>query len=86
MVLCAGLIPGAALSMIPKLARNSQEQANGYGSLAQMGNLGATIGPPSFATVIALFGIYGLVGLVLVICTLGSIAALVANHVKAQAS
>ncbi|RDL42614.1 MFS transporter [Marinomonas piezotolerans] len=86
MVLCAGLIPGAALSMIPKLARNSQEQANGYGLLAQMGNLGATIGPPSFATVIALFGIYGLVGLVLVICTLGSIAALVANHVKAQAS
>ncbi len=82
MILFAGLIPGAALSMIPKLARDSHEQANGYGLIAQLGNLGATIGPPSFATAITLFGIYGLIGLVLIICVLGSIFAFFANRVK----
>ncbi|TDO97954.1 MFS transporter [Marinomonas balearica] len=81
-VLCAGLVPGAALSMIPKLARNSYEQGNGYGLIAQLGNLGATMGPPLYATVIAAFGINGLVTVVLCVCFLGSVASLLATRVK----
>lgn len=82
MVLFAGLIPGAALSMIPRLARNSDEQANGYGLIAQLGNLGATVGPPSFATLITLFGIYGLAGLVLFVCFMGSIFSYLAARLE----
>ena len=80
MVLFAGLIPGAALAMIPRLARNSEEQANGYGLIAQLGNLGATVGPPSFATLITAFGLYGMVGLVLFVCLMGSLFAFLASR------
>lgn len=82
MVLCAGLIPGASLAMVPRLARNSAEQANGYGLIAQMGNLGATIGPPSYAAMITAFGLYGLVGQVLFICLMGGLFALLAAHLE----
>ncbi|WOD09036.1 hypothetical protein [Marinomonas sp. GJ51-6] len=39
--------------------------------IAQFGNLGATIEPPVFATLVTLFGVNGLVSMVLVICALG---------------
>lgn len=82
MVLFAGLIPGAALAMIPRLARNSDEQANGYGLIAQLGNLGATVGPPSFATLITAYGLNGLVGLVWFICAMGSVFAFMAARIE----
>ena len=82
MILFAGLIPGAALAMIPRLARNNEEQANGYGIIAQLGNLGATVGPPSFATFITLFGLYGLAGFVMFICLMGSLFAYLALRLE----
>lgn len=82
MVLCAGLIPGSALAMVPRLARNSEEQANGYGLIAQMGNLGATVGPPSYAAMITAFGLYGLVVEVLFVCLMGGLFALLAAHLE----
>ncbi|MBJ7550091.1 MFS transporter [Marinomonas ostreistagni] len=82
MVLFAGLIPGAALAMIPRLARDSNEQANGYGLIAQLGNLGATIGPPSFATLITAYGLHGLIGLVWFICLMGSLFAYLAVRLE----
>lgn len=82
MVLCAGLIPGAALAMVPRLARNTEEQANGYGLIAQMGNLGATIGPPSYAAMITAFGLYGLIGEVLFVCLMGGLFALLAARLE----
>ncbi|MFT2098298.1 CynX/NimT family MFS transporter [Marinomonas sp. 2405UD66-6] len=71
LILFLGMIPGASLALIPVLARNPAEQAQGYGLIAQFGNLGATIGPPVFATLVTLFGVNGLVSMVLVICALG---------------
>lgn len=71
MILMLGMVPGAALSMVPRLARNSDEQANGYGLIAQLGNLGGAIGPPSFAAIIASYQATGMVGLVLCFCLCG---------------
>ena len=83
MVLFLGMIPGSALAMIPNLARNPSEQAQGYGLLAQFGNLGATAGPPMFATAIAMYGLSGLVVLVLCICCFGVLFSLLAGRIKA---
>ncbi|MEO9274508.1 MFS transporter [Marinomonas sp. 5E14-1] len=74
LILFVGMIPGASLALIPVLARNPTEQAQGYGLIAQFGNLGATIGPPAFATLVTLFGVNGVVSLVLSICCLGLLA------------
>lgn len=84
MVLCLGMIPGASLAMIPTLARNPAEQAQGYGLLAQFGNLGATIGPPSYAALMTLFGLSGIVGLVLLVCVFGVLFSLLANRINAS--
>ena len=83
MVLFLGMVPGSALAMIPTLARNPSEQAQGYGLLAQFGNLGATMGPPTFATAIAVYGLAGLVVLVLCVCSFGVLFSLLAGRIKA---
>ncbi|MDB4837418.1 MFS transporter [Marinomonas sp.] len=73
LILFLGMVPGASLAMIPTLARNANEQAMAYGLIAQFGNLGATIGPPTFALLISLYDVTGLVTAVLFVCTAGSI-------------
>ncbi|NLQ17959.1 MFS transporter [Marinomonas sp. M1K-6] len=83
LVLFLGMVPGSALAMIPTLARNPSEQAQGYGLLAQFGNLGATVGPPTFATAIAVYGLSGLVVLVLCVCAFGVLFSLLAGRIKA---
>ncbi|ETI59888.1 MFS transporter [Marinomonas profundimaris] len=82
MVLFLGMIPGSSLAMIPALARNPSEQAQGYGLLAQFGNLGATLGPPTFATALAAFGLSGLVVLVLCVCCFGIVFSLLAGRLN----
>lgn len=83
MIFCIGMLPGATLAMIPVLARDQDEQAQGYGLVAQLGNLGATVGPPSFAAMITLFGMNGLVGLVLVFCCFGVVFSLLCARIGA---
>lgn len=82
MILILGMIPGAALSMVPRLARNSDEQANGYGLIAQLGNLGGAIGPPSFAALISTFGASGMVSMIWVICGFGALFAWLAARTE----
>ena len=82
LILFLGLVSGASMAMIPALARNPNEQAESYGLIAQFGNLGGTIGPPSFALMISLYGITGLVGLVLLICVLGITFSVLASRLK----
>ena len=86
MIFSIGMLPGATLAMIPLLARDQDEQAQGYGLIAQLGNLGATVGPPSFATVITLFGIHGLTSLVLVFCCFGILFSLLCGRIKVNPS
>lgn len=64
LLLASGLIQGASFAMIPYLARNPEEQATANGAVAQLGNLGSTIGPPVFALAIDAFGAAGMLGVV----------------------
>ncbi len=86
LILFLGMVSGASMAMIPALARNPGEQAQSYGLIAQFGNLGGTIGPPSFALLISLYGIYGLVSLVLLICSLGIVFSFLANRIESTES
>lgn len=67
LMLCAGLAGGAAFSLIPVLNTEPALQARANGAVAQLGNLGATVGPPLFAVALGHFGVYGLVAAV-VLC------------------
>lgn len=49
---CAGLIQGAAFSLIPALSSDPGLTSRANGVLMQLGNLGTLIGPPLFAGVI----------------------------------
>ncbi|MBM6551883.1 MFS transporter [Marinomonas ostreistagni] len=82
MIFFLGMIPGAALSMVPRLARNSDEQANGYGLIAQLGNLGGAIGPPSFAALISAYGATGMISMIWVICAFGAVFAWMAARTE----
>ncbi|TNU74096.1 MFS transporter [Miniimonas arenae] len=48
----SGLIQGATFGLIPTLSRDPRVTAHANGVLTQLGNLGSTIGPPLFASVI----------------------------------
>ncbi|MDZ7937785.1 MAG: MFS transporter [Rhodoferax sp.] len=64
---CAGLAGGSAFSLIPVLNAEPALQAKANGAVAQLGNVGSTLGPPMFALALGHFGVYGLVAAV-VLC------------------
>ena len=67
----AGLAGGAAFSLIPYLSHESLVQSRANGAVAQMGNLGATLGPPLFAALLAAWGVAGLTVPVVALALLG---------------
>jgi len=71
----AGQTGGAAYALIPSLNAASAMQARANGALAQLGNLGSTLGPPVFAWLIAAWGTAGLAVPVVVLAMLGATTA-----------
>lgn len=67
----AGLAGGSAFSLIPYLSHESLVQSRANGAVAQMGNLGSTLGPPLFAATLAAWGVAGLALPVLALALLG---------------
>jgi MFS transporter, AAHS family, 3-hydroxyphenylpropionic acid transporter len=65
LVFSAGLAGGAAFSLIPVLNAEPALQAKANGAVAQLGNLGATVGPPMFALALGNWGVYGIVAAVI---------------------
>jgi predicted MFS family arabinose efflux permease len=57
---CLGLVQGGSFAAIPELNEAGEAQARANGALAQMGNLGNTIGTPLLLLVTAMTGIWGL--------------------------
>lgn len=53
---CLGLIQGASFAAVPELAASNADRAKANGGLAQMGNLGNTLGTPVLALMISLSG------------------------------
>lgn len=71
MMFVSGIIQGGCFATIPVLARNAQEQAGANGAIAQLGNLGATLGTPFFALYLQKYGFISLPVIVLGLCTAG---------------
>ena len=67
----AGMAGGAAFSLIPYLSQETLVQSRANGAVAQMGNLGSTVGPPVFAALLAAWGMAGLALMVLGLAVLG---------------
>lgn len=61
LMVCAGLAGGSAFVLIPALNATHDQQSRANGALAQMGNLGSTLGPPAFAWALAQAGTAGIV-------------------------
>ncbi len=82
LLLFSGLVAGSAFAMIPFLLKNPDQQAQSNGAIAQLGNLGATLGPPMFATVIARFQSTGMLILILALCIFGMALTLYSNRFR----
>lgn len=54
-----GLVQGASFALVPQLNADRESQALANGAMAQMGNLGTTLGPPIMITLSAQFDITG---------------------------
>lgn len=55
-----GLLPGAAFALIPELNASTPDRALATGGIAQMGNVGTTLGTPVFAMLLATGGEAGM--------------------------
>ncbi|MGB7244378.1 MAG: MFS transporter [Sulfitobacter sp.] len=55
-----GLIQGASFSAVPELNSDPARQAQANGAMAQMGNIGNTLGTPVMAATVGAFGYTGL--------------------------
>lgn len=84
LLLFSGLIAGSAFAMVPYLAKSHDEQAKSNGAIAQLGNLGATLGPPVFAMTLTHYSEQGMLLLVLVLCAFGILITLYANRFKSD--
>jgi len=49
LILFSGIIQGSVFSLIPNISLTTEEQTNANGAVAQLGNLGSTLGPPIFS-------------------------------------
>lgn len=56
-----GFVQSASFAAIPQLNQDTEAQARANGAIAQMGNLGNTIGTPLLLSLLATFGINGMI-------------------------
>ena len=77
------LLPGAVYPMIPLLCPTPPVQARAYGAIAQLGNVGSTLGPPLFAGAMAAIGPHGLLVPALALSAAGAAIALWAERCAA---
>lgn len=69
-----GLVQGASFAVVPQLNDNAVTQAQANGAIAQMGNVGNTLGTPILAAVLAIAGYGGMIGLAAIVFALGGAA------------
>ncbi|MEP0963708.1 MAG: MFS transporter [Roseobacter sp.] len=75
-----GLIQGASFAAVPQLNTSPADQAQANGAMAQMGNLGNTLGTPVMALAIWSFGYIGLPVLAGIAFACGTVVHLVLGH------
>lgn len=69
-----GIIQSANFALIPQLNNDITDQANANGAVAQMGNLGNTVGTPILLYVLTVLGINGLIAAIAIIYLGGALA------------
>ena len=69
-----GLVQGASFAAVPNLNATPQTQAYANGAMAQMGNLGNTVGTPLLLVILVSFGLGGAI-VMLILCYLLGIMA-----------
>ncbi len=73
LILFSGIIQGLVFSLIPNISRTIEDQTNANGAVAQMGNLGSTLGSPIFSYFIT-FGRDSIIYIVMLFSLLGAIS------------
>jgi len=73
LILFSGIIQGSVFSLIPKISLTTEDQTNANGSVAQLGNLGSTLGSPVFSYLLA-FGRDSIIIIVMLLGLLGTIS------------
>jgi predicted MFS family arabinose efflux permease len=71
LILFSGIIQGSVFSLIPNISLTTEGQTNANGAVAQLGNLGSTLGPPVFSYFLTL-GRDSLIIIVMVFSLLGA--------------
>ena len=66
-----GLVQGASFAVVPQLNGTAATQAQANGAMAQMGNVGNTLGTPALAGVLSVAGYHGMIGLAAIVFAVG---------------
>ena len=78
-----GVIPGASFAMIPHFNDSSEDRARATGGIAQLGNVGTTLGTPIFVAASGVAGLAGVTVTVVVFSVLGiTVLALLGRRIK----
>jgi predicted MFS family arabinose efflux permease len=72
LILFSGIIQGSVFSLIPKISLTTEDQTNANGSVAQLGNLGSTLGSPVFSY----FLVYGRDSIIIIVMLLSLLGAI----------
>jgi nitrate/nitrite transporter NarK len=77
-----GLVQGASFAAVPELNDTIEGQALSHGAIAQMGNLGNTLGTPVLLLILDQAGLAGLLSAVIVIYAAGCIVHIVLAYLR----
>jgi len=82
LILFSGIIQGSVFSLIPNISLTAEDQTNANGAVAQLGNLGSTLGPPIFSYFLTL-GRNSIITIVMLLSLLGAISGIfIMNKIK----
>jgi predicted MFS family arabinose efflux permease len=76
LIFFSGIIQGSVFSLIPNISLSTEEQTNANGTVAQLGNLGSTLGPPVFSFFLV-YGKNSIIIIVMLLSILGTISGII---------
>jgi predicted MFS family arabinose efflux permease len=86
LILFSGITQGSVFSLIPNISLTTEDQTNANGAVAQLGNLGSTLGSPVFSYFLT-FGRDSIIIIVMLFSLLGAISGIfITRKMKIQSS
>jgi nitrate/nitrite transporter NarK len=86
LILFSGIIQGSVFSLIPNISLTTEDQTNANGAVAQLGNLGSTLGSPVFSYFLT-FGKDSIIIIIMLFSLLGAISGIIITRkMKIQSS